>query len=131
MVDAPRGPAHVSKIGIITAARMTGLPILALMWSADRTWRLNSWDQTIIPKPFSRIVLAYAEYLIWIPRRASREEMESKRQLLDDTLNRLMYQTDNFFTTDGVVEPQLIAAPEATRDTEKPANRAVSPRSRG
>jgi hypothetical protein len=116
VVDAPRGPAHVSKIGIITAARMTGLPILALIWSADRSWRLNSWDRTIIPKPFSRIVLAYAEDFIWIPRRASREEMETMRQLLDDTLNRLMYQTDHFFTTAGVADPRLIAVPETTPD---------------
>jgi hypothetical protein len=113
VVDAPRGPAHVSKIGIITAARMTGLPILALMWSADRSWRINSWDRTIIPKPFSRIVLAYAENLISIPRRASRKEMETMRQLLDDTLNRLMYQTDHFFTTSGVADPRLIPVPEA------------------
>jgi len=114
VVDAPRGPAHVSKIGIITAARMTGLPILTLMWSADRSWRLKSWDRTIIPKPFSRIVLAYADHLIWIPRRATREEMEFKRQLLDDTLNRLMYQTDHFFTTAGVADPRLIAVPESS-----------------
>jgi hypothetical protein len=114
VVDAPRGPAHVSKIGIITAARTTGLPIFTLMWSADRCWRLNSWDQTIIPKPFSRIVLAYAEDLIWIPRRASRVEMESMRQILDDTLNRLMYQTDHFFTAAGVADPRLIAVPQAS-----------------
>jgi lysophospholipid acyltransferase (LPLAT)-like uncharacterized protein len=93
---------------------MTGLPILTLMWSADRIWRLNSWDRTIIPKPFSRIVLSYADHLIWIPRRASREEMESMRQRLDDTLNRLMYQTDHFFTTAGVTDPRLIAVPEVS-----------------
>ena len=131
VVDAPRGPAHVSKIGIITAARMTGLPILTLMWNADRSWRLNSWDRTIIPKPFSRIVLAYAENLIWIPRGASREEMESMRQLLDDTLNRLMYQTDHFFTAAGVADPRLIAVPETTPDVSNPVYRAAPPLSRG
>ena len=77
VVDAPRGPAHVSKIGIITAARMTGLPIMTLMLSAERSWRLNSWDRTLIPQPCSLIVLAYAERLISFPRGASRDEMES------------------------------------------------------
>jgi lysophospholipid acyltransferase (LPLAT)-like uncharacterized protein len=115
VVDAPRGPAHVSKIGIVTAARMTSLPILTLMWSADRCWRLKSWDRTIIPKPFARIVLVYGEKLIRVPRDASREEMEAKRRLLDVTLNRLMYQTDHFFTTAGVDDPRRIGTPAASR----------------
>ena len=97
MVDAPRGPAHVSKIGIIIASRMAGVPIVPMMWSADRYWRLKSWDRTIIPKPFSRIVFLYGNNLIEVPGKASREECETYRQQLDDTLNSLMEQTDNFF----------------------------------
>jgi lysophospholipid acyltransferase (LPLAT)-like uncharacterized protein len=55
VVDAPRGPAHVSKPGVIILAKMSGLPLLTGMWSADRYWRVGSWDRTIIPKPFSYI----------------------------------------------------------------------------
>ena len=97
VVDAPRGPAHVSKIGTIIASRMAGVPIVPMMWGADRYWRLKSWDRTIIPKPFSRIVLLYGNNLIEVPGKASREECETYRQQLDDTLNNLMEQTDNFF----------------------------------
>jgi lysophospholipid acyltransferase (LPLAT)-like uncharacterized protein len=97
VVDAPRGPAHVSKIGIIIASRIAGVPIVPIMWSADRYWRLKSWDRTIIPKPFSRIVLLYGNNLIEVPGKASREKCEVYRQQLDDTLNGMMEQTDNFF----------------------------------
>jgi lysophospholipid acyltransferase (LPLAT)-like uncharacterized protein len=97
VVDAPRGPAHVSKIGIVIASRLSGVPIVPLMWSADRYWRLKSWDRTIIPKPFSRIVLLYGNNLIEVPGKASREECEAYRQQLDETLNSLMEQTDNYF----------------------------------
>ena len=112
LVDAPHGPARVSKMGIITAARITGLPIMTMVWSAERCWRLNSWDNTIIPKPFSRIVMAHGDSLLRVPRRASREDMEAQRQLLDATLNRLTYQTDHFFTTPGVTDPRHIAVPQ-------------------
>ena len=114
VVDAPRGPAHVSKIGIITAARLTGLPIMPIMWSADRCWRLPSWDRTIIPKPFSRIVLVYNETFIRVPKQASRKELEVYRQQLDNELNRLMYQTDHWFSASGITDPRRITTSDET-----------------
>ncbi len=114
VVDAPRGPARVSKIGIITAARMTGLPILPIIWNADRCWRLRSWDRTIIPKPFSRIVLVYNNALIWVPQKASRRELEMYRQRLDDELNRLVFQTDRCFSPTGVTDPRQITVTDAS-----------------
>ncbi len=94
VVDAS-GPPHVSKIGIIALAKLTGLPVLPVMWSADRSWRLNSWDRTIVPKPFARIVFRYAEDFIYVPRDASRDEREGCRQQLDDTLNDMMHTLDD------------------------------------
>ena len=113
VVDAPQGPPHVSKIGIVVMARMTGLPIVPVMWSADRYWRLKSWDRTIIPKPFSRIVFFYPEKLLTVPRKATKEESEQYRQLLDETLNRMMYQTDHFFQTPGIASPAEIEVPDS------------------
>jgi lysophospholipid acyltransferase (LPLAT)-like uncharacterized protein len=97
VVDAPQGPPHVSKIGIIALARRTQLPIVPVMWSADRYWQLNSWDHTMIPKPFSRIVFLYDDRLIHVPPKATREECEGYRMQLDETLNRMMSQTDTHY----------------------------------
>jgi lysophospholipid acyltransferase (LPLAT)-like uncharacterized protein len=113
VVDAPRGPAHVSKIGIIVAARMAGVAIVPVIWSADRCWRIKNWDRTIIPKPFSRIAFVYGKDLIWVPAKSSREDCERLRQHLDDTLNRLMFQADHFFSTPGIDDPRDIEVAEA------------------
>jgi len=110
VVDAPRGPAHVSKIGIIIASRRSGIPILPVMWAADRYWRIGSWDRTIIPKPFARIVFLYGDELIRVPADASREDCERYRQRLDDTLNRMMYQVDRFFSA-AVDDPRELIPP--------------------
>lgn len=112
VVDAPRGPAHISKPGVIVLAKMSRIPLLTCMWSADRYWRVNSWDRTVIPKPFSRIVFLYSDELIKVPPDASREECEKYRQRLDDTLNKMMYQTDHFFTSPGISDPRQIKVPD-------------------
>jgi hypothetical protein len=112
VVDAPKGPAHVSKLGVIVLAKMSGIPLLSGIWSADRYWRVGSWDRTIIPKPFARIVGVYADTLIEVPRVASRDECEMYRQQLDNVLNKMMYQTDHFFTTPGISDPRQIEVPD-------------------
>jgi len=108
VVDAPQGPRCISKIGIIVLARRTGLPIIPVMWFADRCWRVGSWDRTIIPKPFSRIALLYGDELISVPPNASKAACERYRERLDTVLNTMMYQTDRFFVTEGISDPRQI-----------------------
>jgi len=111
LVDAPRGPRFVSKPGIIYLAKRTGLPIVPVIWSADRYWQLNSWDRTMIPKPFARIVALYAQRPIVVPADASRRQCEILRRQLDDALNHIMYQTDHFFSTPNITDPRQIEVP--------------------
>ena len=110
--DAPRGPAHISKMGIIALSKRTGLPIMPVIWSAERCWRINSWDRTIIPKPFSRVVGLFPPELIQVPHDADKAECEHYRQKLDDMLNRMMYQVDHFFTHPEVDDPRQIQVPD-------------------
>ena len=112
VADAPRGPRFVSKLGIIYLAKRTGIPIIPVIWGADRYWQLNSWDRTIIPKPFARIVALFADDCIRVPADASREECEKYRRQLDDALNYIMYQADHFFTTPATTDPRQIEVPQ-------------------
>ncbi len=112
LVDAPTGPPYISKMGIIILAKRTGLPIVPVMWNADRSWRISSWDRSIVPKPFSNIVFLYGNSLIHIPRDASREECEAFRKDLDESLRQLMFQTDHFFHSDGINDPRKIEIPK-------------------
>ena len=86
--DGPTGPIHKFKPGAIMLAQMSGAPILPLSWAADRYWQLSSWDRFIIPKPFSRIVIAVGE-----PRHIDRQlgmtELEPVQLELEQTLQDL------------------------------------------
>ncbi len=86
LADGPLGPARVAKIGSVILARNTGVPLVPILWSADRCWILNTWDRYIIPKPFARIAFYYAEP-IRVPRSAKKEELEPYRVLLENRLN--------------------------------------------
>jgi lysophospholipid acyltransferase (LPLAT)-like uncharacterized protein len=112
VADAPRGPRFVSKPGIIYLAKRTGIPIIPVIWSADRFWKLRSWDRTIIPKPFARIVALYGSESIHVPHDASREVCEAYRKRLDRELNHIMYQVDHFFRIAGANDPRQINVPD-------------------
>lgn len=53
--DGPRGPRQELKPGVVYIAAKSGMPIVPVGLAADRPWRLNSWDQFVLPRPFSRV----------------------------------------------------------------------------
>jgi lysophospholipid acyltransferase (LPLAT)-like uncharacterized protein len=59
--DGPRGPARSFASGALVAAHRAGAPIVGIGVFASRAWRLRSWDSFMIPKPFSRVTVAYSD----------------------------------------------------------------------
>lgn len=59
--DGPRGPARKFAPGALIVAQRTGAPIIRLRVAARRCWRLGSWDRFMIPKPFTRVCVAYGD----------------------------------------------------------------------
>ena len=59
--DGPRGPAGSFAPGTVVAAQRADCPILPVAADASRAWRLRSWDRFMIPKPFARVTIAYAD----------------------------------------------------------------------
>lgn len=57
--DGPRGPRRQIKPGVLAAAQRSGTVVLPVHAEAESAWRLNSWDRFCVPKPFSRIRVAY------------------------------------------------------------------------
>ncbi len=86
--DASHGPVYEAKAGAIILGQITRFPLHPISYTADRCWRIKSWDRLIIPKPFSRIRVRLQEAM-WIPRKLSREELEAQRLQLQDSLNRM------------------------------------------
>jgi hypothetical protein len=61
--------------------------------AASPCWRFNSWDRTLLPKPFSRVVLAFGLPL-QVERDISAEDLESRRFELQNALNGLTRQAE-------------------------------------
>jgi lysophospholipid acyltransferase (LPLAT)-like uncharacterized protein len=94
VADGPRGPRYLAKPGMILLAMRTGRPLLPLMWSCDRAWVFGrSWDRTMIPKPFSTVVMVYGRELYYPPD-LDKEGLEAARLELEGELNRLRVQVD-------------------------------------
>jgi len=86
--DGPQGPQHTFKIGDVLLAQFTQAPLLAVAYAADRAWMLNSWDKFIIPKPFSKVVVAVAEPVM-VPKGVIAEDLEPVRLQMEKTLKEL------------------------------------------
>ena len=60
-VDGPRGPAKSVAPGAVVISQRTGSAMIPTAASANRVWRLRSWDRFEIPKLFARVTVAYAD----------------------------------------------------------------------
>lgn len=91
--DGPRGPREVLKPGVIVLARLSGAPIVPLAVGASREWRLRSWDEFRIPRPFARCVVRFGEP-IRVSRTADRAAEEAARKEVEAALRGLSWQVD-------------------------------------
>ena len=91
--DGPKGPRRRAKSGAIAIAKLTGLPIVPMAFSASPARRLGSWDRTLVPKLGARGLFLYGEPLR-VPRRADDAEERRVRRHLEDMLDRLTDEAD-------------------------------------
>ena len=87
-VDGPRGPARVAQPGAVWLSKATGNPVIPFHAEATAHWSLNSWDQTQIPKPFTRVALAVGAPLE-APSGADDATLEAVRVALEQRLAAL------------------------------------------
>ncbi len=73
--DGPRGPNREIKLGALTAAQITGLPLVPVGVAVTSAWHARSWDGLIVPKPFSTVRVAYGPPT-FVPRRADQAEID-------------------------------------------------------
>ena len=82
IIDGPRGPAGVAKLGAIAIAHGAGAIIVPGIITADRAWYLGSWDRFMIPKPFARVTVKYLS-VIELPPAMDKAELENQRKKLE------------------------------------------------
>lgn len=91
--DGPRGPRETVKPGLVALARLSGAPIVPIALGASRAWRLRSWDEFNIPKPFARCVVRFGDP-IRVPARADRAAQEAARKDVEAALRALSWRVD-------------------------------------
>jgi hypothetical protein len=89
VIDGPKGPRYVAKMGAVLVAKKTGQPILPFTIAATSFWELKkSWDHTRIPKPFTRARVIIAAP-IYVPADADDDALSKKRDELQRALDEL------------------------------------------
>jgi len=59
--DGPKGPRHEFKPGAVLLARMAKVPVIPVAYAARPCKRWNSWDEFLLPLPFSRVAIVIGE----------------------------------------------------------------------
>ena len=95
--DGPRGPIYETKIGPVKLAQMTGETIGSFYLLPERAWVLKSWDQFLIPKPFSRVAVSWARSVAAPPENADAATLETMRLELNHALERARLQAEAHF----------------------------------
>jgi hypothetical protein len=93
VLDGPRGPKGVVKPGMVVMAQLSGVPIFPAYLSVNRAWVLNSWDRTLIPKPFSTIFVRWGDPVI-VPAHLDDETFERTRKQIEDYIREDQVRQD-------------------------------------
>jgi lysophospholipid acyltransferase (LPLAT)-like uncharacterized protein len=94
--DGPRGPIYQTKMGPIKLAQLTGAPIGAFHLQPERAWVMKSWDRFLIPKPFTRICVSWAQWTR-VPADLCPEQFDSSREELNAALERARLRALDYF----------------------------------
>jgi len=91
--DGPRGPRMRLAMGTITAARLSGIPIIPVAWNVERRTLLGTWDKMILAHPFTNGVFVFGKP-ISIPKGLDRDEEEHYRLMVEEELNKVSSTSD-------------------------------------
>ena len=86
--DIPPGPARVSGTGIVTLARMSGRPIVAVAAASSRFKAFDTWSRMTLNLPYSKLALVLGDP-IFVARDADADALEEARSSVERELNRV------------------------------------------
>ncbi len=86
--DGPKGPKEKVTEGIIKLAQMTNTPIIPLVWATRKFKIINSWDNFVLPYPFSKGIYSFGKP-IYIEKKIDINKFELARQNLESEIKKL------------------------------------------
>jgi len=91
--DGPRGPRMRASSGIISIARLSGVPILPATFAVTRRKVLGSWDRFVLAWPLTRGVFIWGEP-VTVDKDANEAAQETARRELEQRLNQVTAEAD-------------------------------------
>ena len=92
--DGPKGPKEKVKEGIIKLAQITDTSIIPLVWATNKFKIINSWDNFVLPYPFSKGVYSFGKP-INVKKKINVVEIELVRKNLENEIKRLTKLVEN------------------------------------
>jgi lysophospholipid acyltransferase (LPLAT)-like uncharacterized protein len=91
--DGPRGPRMRINSNIASIAKMTGVPIIPITYSASKCKILGSWDKFLFPYPFCNISIIYGTPA-HVPKDITKEKINILKSSLEIELNKITKKAD-------------------------------------
>lgn len=91
--DGPRGPAMTASSGIVTIARLAGVPVVPVVFATSRRRVLNTWDRFYLSLPFGRGLYLWGDP-IEVPADLDEAGIERVRMLIETRMNELAREAD-------------------------------------
>ena len=110
--DGPRGPRMRASDGIVSVARLAGVPVIPATYATRSGRVLGSWDRFLVAAPFTRGVIVWGEP-IEVPRDADADALEATRLKIETAMNAITAEADGLGGRTPV-DPAPIPAEEAT-----------------
>jgi lysophospholipid acyltransferase (LPLAT)-like uncharacterized protein len=87
-IDGPRGPKYVAKPGPVGLSKVTSIPMAAFYVALSNFWVLKTWDDFMIPKPFSRALVRLSRKAV-VPEDADDTQIADYHAELQAALERV------------------------------------------
>ena len=85
--DGPTGPIFKFKPGAAMLSQMTKAPMVPVACAAKSAWYLSSWDRFMVPKPFTKIVVAVGER---VSVDKAEKDLAPAQEKMEEAINGLM-----------------------------------------
>ena len=91
--DGPRGPSGVVQPGVMLMAKKSGAPLVPIGASARRRKLFRSWDQYLVPWPFTLCSIVAGEHF-YVPPDADDAEIEAIRLRVEAEMHRVQTEAE-------------------------------------